>query len=68
MREVRPPCNDRAMRIAGVSDTHMPKFGRALPRALVDGIRAKRIDLIVHLGDFTEPLVPGMFEALARSL
>ena len=53
------------MRIAAVSDTHLPKFGRALPRALVDGIRAERVDLIVHLGDFTGPFVPGLFEALA---
>jgi putative phosphoesterase len=53
------------MRIATVSDTHLPKFGRALPRALVDGIRAERVDLIVHLGDFTEPFAPGLFEALA---
>ena len=54
-----------SVRIAVVSDTHLPKFGRALPRALVDGIGAARIDLIVHLGDFTEPFVPALFEALA---
>ena len=53
------------MRIAAVSDTHLPKFGRALPRGLVDGIRASRADLIVHLGDFTEPFVPALFEAIA---
>ena len=63
-REVRPPCNDRGMRIAAVSDTHLPRFGRALPRALVDGIGAARVDLIVHLGDFTEPFVAGLFEAI----
>ena len=64
-REVRPPCNHPAMRIAAVSDTHLPKFGRVLPRALVEGLRVARVDLIVHLGDFTEPFVPGLFEALA---
>ena len=64
-REVRPPCNDPAVRIAAVSDTHLPRFGRVLPRALVDGVRAARVDLIVHLGDFTEPFVPALFEALA---
>jgi putative phosphoesterase len=64
-REDRPPCNHRGMRIAAVSDTHLPKFGRALPRALVDGIGVARIDLIVHLGDFTEPFAPGLFEAIA---
>ena len=53
------------MRIAAVSDTHMPKFGRALPRALVDGAGAAWVDLVVHLGDFTDPFVPGLFEALA---
>jgi uncharacterized protein len=53
------------MRIAAVSDTHLPKYGRALPRALVDGIRTAGVDLIVHLGDFTEPFVPGLFEVLA---
>jgi hypothetical protein len=53
------------MRIALVSDTHLPRFGRVLPRALVDGIRGARIDLILHLGDFTEPFVPALFEALA---
>ena len=53
------------MRIAAVSDTHLPKFGRVLLRALVDGVRAARVDLILHLGDFTEPFVPGLFEALA---
>ena len=63
-REIRPPCNLRGVRIAAVSDTHLPKFGRALPRALVDGIGAARIDQIVHLGDFTEPFVPALFEAI----
>jgi hypothetical protein len=53
------------MRIAAVSDTHLPKFGPVLPRALIAGIRTARVDLIVHLGDFTEPFVPGLFEALA---
>jgi hypothetical protein len=53
------------MRIAAVSDTHLPKFGRVLPRALAEGVRAARVDLIVHLGDFTEPFVPDLFEALA---
>jgi putative phosphoesterase len=53
------------MRIAAVSDTHLPKFGRVLPRALDEGIRAAGVDLIVHLGDFTEPFVPGLFEAVA---
>jgi putative phosphoesterase len=61
---VRGVVHDRRMRLAAVSDTHLPKFGKALPRALVDAIRTARIDLIVHLGDFTEPFVPALFEAL----
>ena len=63
-REDRPPCNDPRVRIAAVSDTHLPKFGRSLPRALTEGIGAARVDLIVHLGDFTDPFVPALFEAL----
>jgi hypothetical protein len=53
------------MRIALVSDTHLPRFGRVLPWALVDGIRSARVELILHLGDFTEPFVPALFDALA---
>ena len=45
----RDAVHDRCMRIAAVSDTHLPKFGKALPRALVDAIGAAQIDLIVHL-------------------
>ena len=53
------------MRIGVVSDTHLPRFGRALPRALVRGLTQPRVDLIIHLGDFTGPDVPALFEALA---
>ncbi|HKG18628.1 MAG TPA: metallophosphoesterase family protein, partial [Candidatus Limnocylindrales bacterium] len=53
------------MRIAVVSDTHLPRFGRQLPRALRDGLRAERVELIVHLGDFTMPEVVDLFEAFA---
>ena len=60
----RGAVHDRRVRLAAVSDTHLPKFGKALPRALVEAIRTARIDLIVHLGDFTEPFVPALFEAL----
>ena len=52
------------MRIAVVSDTHLPRFGRALPRALVEAMRRARIDLTLHCGDFTSPEVPRLFEAL----
>jgi uncharacterized protein len=53
------------VRIGVVSDTHLPRFGHALPRALVEGLREARADLILHLGDFTSPAVPALFEALA---
>jgi predicted phosphodiesterase len=42
-------------RIGLVSDTHLPRFGRALPRALEAGLRAAEIDRILHLGDMTDP-------------
>lgn len=53
------------MRIALVSDTHLPRYGRRLPAVLVRGIVDARVDQILHLGDFTEPFVPALFEALA---
>lgn len=53
------------MRIAVVSDTHLPRFGRELPRALRLALRAARPDLIVHCGDFTSPDVPALFERFA---
>jgi uncharacterized protein len=52
------------MRIAVVSDTHLPRFGDALPRALRVGIAQARVDLIVHLGDFTGSDVPRLLEDL----
>jgi putative phosphoesterase len=55
----------RPTRIGVVSDTHLPRFGRALPRALADGLAAADVELILHCGDFTDPDVPALFEALA---
>ena len=54
------------MRIALVSDTHLPRFGTALPAALVHGIRERAIDRILHAGDWTDPLAVDLLEALAR--
>lgn len=48
-----------------VSDTHLPRFGRRLPRALVDGIRAADVALILHAGDWTEPLAADLLAQLA---
>jgi len=42
--------------VALVSDTHLPRFGRSLPGALIEGLRAVRPDLILHLGDHTSDL------------
>jgi putative phosphoesterase len=53
------------MRVGVVSDTHLPRFGPGLPSALDAGLRAERVGLIVHLGDFTGVAVPALFEALA---
>jgi putative phosphoesterase len=53
------------VRIGVVSDTHLPRFGQALPRALRDGLHEAGVDLIVHLGDFTEPAVAELFGAIA---
>src|ERR1700712_4173274 len=39
------------MRIAVISDTHMPRGARVLPDACLERLRAA--DLILHAGDFT---------------
>ncbi len=52
-------------RIGVVSDTHLPRFGRALPRALVRGLRRAGVTRILHLGDLTDPLAVPLFEAIA---
>lgn len=53
------------MRIGLVSDTHLPRFGRRLPDALVRGLREERVDLILHLGDLTTSIAADLFEELA---
>jgi putative phosphoesterase len=52
-----------ALTVGVVSDTHLPHFGAALPRALVDGLRQAQVAQIVHCGDHTSPLAE---ELLAR--
>jgi putative phosphoesterase len=52
-------------RIGVVSDTHLPRFGRALPRRLVEALEVAEVELILHLGDLTADFVPGLFEAIA---
>ena len=51
--------------IGVVSDTHFPRFGRALPRALERGLRRAKVERIFHLGDMTDLLAVPLFEAIA---
>src|SRR5262245_29764588 len=53
------------MRIGLVGDTHLPRFGTQLPRALIAGLREAQVELILHVGDFTGPDVPALFLAIA---
>src|SRR3954451_22458309 len=53
------------MRIGVVSDTHLPRFGRALPEALVRGFNEAGVDRILHLGDWTSLLAVELLEAIA---
>jgi len=52
-------------RVGLVSDTHLPRFGAALPRALERGLRRAGVTRILHLGDMTDPLVVPLFESIA---
>jgi uncharacterized protein len=53
------------IRVGIVSDTHLPRFGRALPRALERGLRRAGVARILHLGDMTDLLAVPLFEAIA---
>src|SRR5262245_33633890 len=53
------------MTIGVVSDTHLPRFGDRLPPALCRGLARARVEVILHLGDFTGPAVPRLLEELA---
>jgi putative phosphoesterase len=48
-----------------VSDTHLPRFGRALPRALEAGLRSAGVSRILHMGDMTDAIAIPLFEAIA---
>ena len=50
------------MRLAIISDTHLPRRTRELPEACVERLRAA--DAILHAGDFVEPSVLAALEAL----
>jgi putative phosphoesterase len=51
--------------VALVSDTHLPRFGRALPAALLRGIVDARVERILHAGDWTQELAVELLERLA---
>lgn len=53
------------MRIGVVSDTHLPRFGRSLPEALVTSLRDAGVERLIHCGDWTEPFVVDLLEAIA---
>ena len=53
------------MRVGVVSDTHLPRFGRSLPEALVTSLRDAGVKRIIHCGDWTEPFVVDLFEGIA---
>jgi putative phosphoesterase len=53
------------VRIAITSDTHLPRFGRELPRALVEGFERERIERILHAGDWTTTLAVDLLERIA---
>lgn len=50
-------------RIGLLSDTHLPRRGRALPAALTAGLAG--VDALLHLGDLTDPGVVALGEAIA---
>jgi putative phosphoesterase len=53
------------MKIGLVSDTHLPRFGNDLPTVLKQGLIAQRVELILHLGDFTSLAVADLFRRIA---
>ncbi len=53
------------MRVAILSDTHLPRFGRVLPPWLVASLEAAGIERILHAGDWTSELAVNLLEAIA---
>ena len=53
------------MRIAILSDTHLPRFGRVLPPWLIASLEAAKVGRILHAGDWTTSLAVDLLEALA---
>jgi hypothetical protein len=58
--------NGPATTVVGVvSDTHLPRFGRVLPRALRLGLREAEVGLILHAGDLTDALALELLGGIA---
>ncbi len=53
------------MIVGVVSDTHLPRFGRELPPALVRGLTRAKVDVIAHCGDLTERIAIELLEEIA---
>src|SRR4051812_44950976 len=53
------------MRVALVSDTHLPRFGKVLRPDFVASLEAARVERILHAGDWTTPLAVDLLEQLA---
>lgn len=53
------------LRVGIVADTHLPRFGRVLSTFLDAGLRAARVDRILHLGDWTSELAFDLLHAIA---
>jgi putative phosphoesterase len=53
------------VKIGVVSDTHLPRFGDRLPPELLRGLGRARVELVLHLGDFTGPDIPRLLEEVA---
>lgn len=53
------------MIIGVVSDTHLPRFGRELPKPLVRGLIKAQVETIVHCGDITDAFVLDLFAQIA---
>jgi len=51
------------MKVGVVSDTHMTRMSKALPQALTEEFR--KVDLILHLGDWVDMVVYDQLAALA---
>ena len=58
-------CVPSKITVGVVSDTHLPRFGRQLPAALVDGLRAAGVQQILHCGDHTTTLAVELLRHIA---